>query len=423
MPTLADCVGGKRQLIGGPFGSKLGQADYVKTGVPVIRGANMEHTNRWIGGDFVYVSEEKVRKDLLSNLARPGDIIVTQRGTLGQVSMVPPGSIIDRFVVSQSQMAISVDVKSADPLFVYYYLKSPKFEAYVESAAIKVGVPHINLGLLRDAPVRWPSRPSQSAIANVLSALDDKIELNLRMNETLEALAQAIFGDWFVDFRPVRRKMEGAIDPVAVLGGLIPDPARAAEISALFPPSLGENGLPKGWELKTVDNMFDLAYGKSLPKTERTEGLYPVYGSGGINGTHHAALVIGPGIVVGRKGTVGSLFWENSDFFPIDTVFYVKPLHGYSLEYLWFVLKSLGLENMNTDAAVPGLNRSNVYRLDVPQAAPNVVAAFTAIAHPVRKKQEANEEENRTLSKTRNYLLPKLMSGDVCVCDAEKAVP
>ena len=197
MSTLAARVGGKNRVVGGPFGSKLTQADYVIDGVPVIRGANMEHSGRWLGGTYVFVSEMKARADLASNLASPGDIIVTQRGTLGQVSIVPHSGGHNRYVISQSQMAISVDSNSADPLFVYYFLKSPQFAQHLESTTIQTGVPHINLGILRDTPVDWPSLYEQQRSAAVLGALDDKIELNRRMNETLEAMARAIFKDWF----------------------------------------------------------------------------------------------------------------------------------------------------------------------------------------------------------------------------------
>src|SRR5690606_23035047 len=109
-------------------------------------------------------------KDLSTNLARRGDIIVTQRGTLGQVSIVPLTSQHEVYVVSQSQMAVSVAPDCADPLFVYYYLRSPAFVAYLENTTIQTGVPHINLGLLRKAPVDWPDVPMQIRIGQILGS-------------------------------------------------------------------------------------------------------------------------------------------------------------------------------------------------------------------------------------------------------------
>ena len=106
----------KNALVGGPFGSNLVSKDYVETGVPVIRGQNMGE--RWISGDFVFVSEEKT-KQLSPNTARPGDLIFTQRGTLGQVAIVPE-KLFDAFIISQSQMKLTVDKEKADALFMYY---------------------------------------------------------------------------------------------------------------------------------------------------------------------------------------------------------------------------------------------------------------------------------------------------------------
>jgi type I restriction enzyme S subunit len=169
MSTLAEAIGGSRRIVGGPFGSKLTQKDYQSDGVPVIRGSNMEQRGRMLGGKFVFVSTDKVVRDLCSNVVFPGDIIVTQRGTLGQVSIVPDDLNYEQFVVSQSQMAIRVDRAFADRDFVYYFLKSSGFNDYLSAATIQVGVPHINLAVLREAPVSWPSLDEQRSMASVLS--------------------------------------------------------------------------------------------------------------------------------------------------------------------------------------------------------------------------------------------------------------
>src|SRR5438128_135181 len=104
----------RNALVGGPFGSNLVSADYSEHGVPVIRGQNMG--KRWVGGEFVYVTQEKA-KSLASNIARPGDIVFTQRGTLGQVSVIPEQPF-DHYLISQSQMKLTVDREVVDPLFV-----------------------------------------------------------------------------------------------------------------------------------------------------------------------------------------------------------------------------------------------------------------------------------------------------------------
>lgn len=133
------------------------------------------------------------------------------------------------------------------------------------------------------------------------------------------------------------------------------------------------------WPEVRLRQVASLNYGKSLPEGARTAGDVPVYGSGGITGSHNAALVCGPGIVVGRKGTVGAVYWESRDFFPIDTVYYAEPANaGIDKRFLYYLLKNIPLGSMNSDAAVPGLNRENAYsalvRLPDPESQTRIAA-------------------------------------------------
>ena len=192
----------KNSIVGGPFGSNLVSKDYVPSGVPVIRGQNMG--DRWVGGDFVFVSEEKAEA-LSPNKARPGDLVFTQRGTLGQVSIVP-ASPFSEYIVSQSQMKLTVDPSKANVHFLYYAFRSQEQLDYIKNTAIQTGVPHTNLGILKRTPLRLPSLGEQRQIAALLGALDDRITLLRETNATLEAIAQALFKSWFVDFRPRPRQ-------------------------------------------------------------------------------------------------------------------------------------------------------------------------------------------------------------------------
>jgi type I restriction enzyme S subunit len=188
-------------MVGGPFGSKLVGKDYVADGVPVIRGTNLPLGARFSFDDLVFVSEEKVSADLFGNLAFPGDLVVTQRGTLGQVGMVPATCPYARLVVSQSQMKLTVDGSKADPLYVYYALRSPHGQHEIHSRAISAGVPHINLSLFKQLCVPVPPLPTQHKIVAILSAYDDLIENNNRRITILEEAALRIYREWFVDFR------------------------------------------------------------------------------------------------------------------------------------------------------------------------------------------------------------------------------
>ena len=161
----------RNAIVGGPFGSDLVSHDYVEHGVPVIRGQNM--SGQWVSGTFVFVTSAKA-KSLEANLARPGDIVFTQRGTLGQVSLVP-GKPFESYLVSQSQMKLSVNREVADPLFFFYVFTSEKQQELISGGTIQTGVPHINLGILRDIPVQLPPLTEQRAIAGALSDVDELI--------------------------------------------------------------------------------------------------------------------------------------------------------------------------------------------------------------------------------------------------------
>ena len=184
---------GGRSCIGGPFGSDLIRKDYVDSpGVPVIRGSNLAGSSGWLKeDDFVFVSDTKA-KTLQRNTASPGDVIVTQRGTLGQVCMIPMQSRFPRYVLSQSQMRVSVDERQVSPEFLLAYFRSSRALKQIEAMTIGTGVPHLNLGILRAFPVPVPALEEQRVIVRYLSATDARIDSELRSLRTFKVLKSAL---------------------------------------------------------------------------------------------------------------------------------------------------------------------------------------------------------------------------------------
>ena len=252
----------------------------------------------------------------------------------------------------------------------------------------------------------------QRAIAHVLGTLDDKIELNRRMNETLEEIARALFKSWFVDFEPVRAKMEGRWRRGESLPGL---PAEHYDLfpDRLVPSELGD--IPEGWEVKLLGELVELAYGKALRSADRKSGPIPVYGSNGRVGWHDEKMVRGPGIVVGRKGNPGVVTWVHDDFFPIDTTFYVVPRDATrdSSLFLLFALIAQDLPALSADSAVPGLNRNLAYmnRLLLPDRL--TMYEFNVCAAAIYSRRYHLDDESYALVAQRDVLLPKLVSGEV----------
>ena len=339
---------------------------------------------------------------------RPGDLLFAWSGQ--------PETSVDAYWWRGPEGWLNQHVFRVSPLdeiasvFFYYLLRylKPNFVGIARNKQT-TGLGHVTKRDMENLEVAYPSLTEQRAIAHILGRLDDKIELNRRMNETLEAMARALFKDWFVDFGPTRAKAESR------------DPYLAPEIWDQFSDKLDQDGKPEGWEDGKVEDYLELAYGKSLPARSRRPGGVAVYGSGGITGFHDEALIKGPAIIVGRKGAVGSLYWEDRPVFPIDTVFYVVPKRA-ALSFCYQLLLSQPLVHMNTDAAVPGLNGNNVYRLEFPWPGSRLTNTFESFASPLWKKRTANIREIDTLSHSRDLLLPKLMSGEVPVGDADKIV-
>ena len=247
-----------------------------------------------------------------------------------------------------------ISAKEIEPRFLYYVLTSPGHTDYFSMIAEghTSAYPAMNSDVIEDLEIPFPPLPEQKRIAHILGTLDDKIELNQRMNETLEEIARAVFKSWFVDFDPVRAKMAGEPYP-------LPD-----EVMALFPDELVDSDLgmiPKGWEVGKLGDIYEFAYGKSLPQKKRISGEILVYGSNGIVGTHNEALVEGPGIIVGRKGNPGIITWAANDFFPIDTTFYI--ITNMPMLFAFYQLDCLDLPRLSADSAVPGLNRMSTSQI------------------------------------------------------------
>jgi len=248
----------KRAIVSGPFGSNIGSRYFVSSGIPVIRGNNLKaDMTRYVDDGYVFLTEEKAR-EFKNCEAYANDLVFTAAGTLGQVGIIPPDSKYPRYIISNKQMRARVDEKTILPLYAYYWLASPEMVEYITKRNTGSSVPLINLSVLRQLPIPLAPIPEQKAIVRILSALDDKIELNRRMNQTLEAMAHALFKSWFVDFDPVTAKAEGRA-PFGMPAGT----------AALFPAEFVDSELgaiPKGWGVVPAGEMVT-AVGGTTPST------------------------------------------------------------------------------------------------------------------------------------------------------------
>ena len=372
---------------------------FSPSGMPVIKIAEIKGG---ISGQTKFTQQSFDE----SVLVKPGDLLFSWSGQ--------PETSIDAFWwkgptgwLNQHVFRVTPDT-SINRAFFFYLLRylKPNFVGIARNKQT-TGLGHVTRRDLENIEVALPPLPEQRAIAHILGTLDDKIELNRRMNRTLEEMARAIFQDWFVDFGPVRAKLEGR------------EPYLPPDLWSLFPDRLVDSELgeiPEGWEVKELGRLIELAYGKALKAGDRKGGTIPVYGSNGQVGWHDEKLVDGPGIVVGRKGNPGVITWSNGDFFPIDTAFYVVPAtKGLSLYFLLHSLAGQDLPSIAADSAVPGLNRNLAYmnKQLVPDG--RLMDTFDRHVAAIFIRRHRLDEESRALTSQRDALLPKLISGELWV--------
>jgi len=340
-----------------------------------------------------------------------GHILITGRvGTLGKL-FAPSGPCWP----SDNALVIQPRSSRTDAVFLRYALQL----VISEAAGMNRGAanPLITQGDLGRLAIAHPPLPEQRAIAHILGTLDDKIEVNRRMSETLEAMARALFKSWFVDFDPVRAKMQGRWQRGQSLPGL------PAHLYDLFPARLVDSELgeiPEGWEVGRLDELAVIEGGKQLPTDEcRPTGMFPVFGANGIMGytsrTTHDEFVI----AFGRVGAYcGSIHWTYSGAWINNNASSVVPKRWH--EFVLQTMLEADFEGMRTGSAQPFIPNSSLAALPVIRAADEVMDEFCRILRVLRLKQHASLRESRTLAALRDALLPKLISGELRVKDVER---
>ncbi|MBK9497015.1 MAG: restriction endonuclease subunit S [Xanthomonadales bacterium] len=244
--------------------------------------------------------------------------------------------------------------------------------------------------------------------------MDDRIDLLRQTNTTLEAIAQALFKSWFVDFDPVRAKAEGR-EPEGM----------DAATAALFPSEFEESELglmPKGWRVGKLLDLLELQRGFDLPAAQRVPGAYPIIAASGPAGTHAEAKVCGPGVVTGRSGVLGKVFLELEDFWPLNTTLWIKNYSSCGPCYAYELLRRIDFQQFNAGSAVPTLNRNHVHGL--PQLLPpqEAIQAFELIALSMHRRVHANSVQVQLLAEIRDTLLPRLISGKLRLPEAERSI-
>jgi type I restriction enzyme, S subunit len=401
-------------LVGGPFGSNLTTRDYVDDGVPVIRGGNLPEDSKFLDDNFVFVSEEKADQ-LAANLAFSGDVVFTQRGTLGQVGLIPDGCAHQRYVLSQSQMKLRVDRAKAEPTYIYYFFRQPETVQHIRNHDSSSGVPHINLAVLKAMRLPLPPLGQQRRIVETIGAYDDLVDNNRRRIKLLEDSVRLLFDEWFVRYR-----FPGA--PPRLSPSDVPAGWRREPLGRLTS-KIGSGATPRGGEGSYVDEGIPLIRSQNVYDYEFIdEGL------AFIDDDQAARLdgvaVVERDVLLNITGaSVGRCCMVPSRLVPARVnqhVMIIRVAAAMDPHYLLCAINSDERKRQLLSYAQTGSTREaltkdlmSAFEVLVPDAA--TLAAFGQIARDAFDLREVLAAQNIKLRAARDLLLPRLMSGELAV--------
>lgn len=393
----------------GPFGSDVKKEFYVDNGVPILNGSNLQGF-KLQEDSFGYLTKEKADSLKKCNAHR-GDIIVTHRGTLGQIVYVPVNSKYDRYVISQSQFRFRCKADLVDVQYLVYYFHTREGQYKILANASQVGVPALAraTSTFRLIDIKLPPLDDQRRIASILSSLDRKIELNYKINADLEVMAQAIFKNWFVDFEPFK-------------DGKFVD----SELGMI----------PEGWKVGRLDEIADVVGGstpsKAKPEYYTQKGIawltpkdlsnHPaVYTSRGeiditeegYNSTSTKLMPKGT-ILFTSRAPIGYISIAQNDICTNQGFKSLVPKKaGTCFLYCFLKYVTPEIENKSTGSTFKEASGALMKSLQVLMPEQKVFEDFETIVSPLFARIESLEKENSRLSLLRDTLLPRLMSGEL----------
>ncbi len=465
--SLTDLCHHENGIQTGPFGSQLHQRDYVPVGTPII---TVEHLgeNRITHKNLPRVSDND--KERLSKYTlRKGDIVFSRVGSVDRRALVREAE--EGWLFSGRCLRVRPDPNKVDPKFLSYFFGWRRFQEHIRSIAVGATMPSLNTQLLSDVFIHYPSLSTQCTIAHILGTLDDKIELNRRMNKTLEEMAQALFKSWFVDFEPVKAKL-------AVLdkGGTADEAERAAmcaisgkdefalsklekeqpeafsnlaQTASQFPfamqnSELGE--IPKGWEIVPFQSAVNFKEGPGIRNWQYTnsdQGTHFInircIQNGDLdlktanritdqeaNGRYSHFHLQEWDIVVSTSGTLGRNAIIRKEHLPLvlnTSVIRFRPkqnriMFGYLYGYLNSNEFMTNLESMASGSVQKNFGPMHLNQLSILCPTSNCIEHYEKTTLPLFRLLIENRRVNETLANVRNVLLPKLISGQIRVANS-----
>lgn len=442
------CAKGHGGVQTGPFGSQLHASDYVPTGIPSIMPQNIGD-NRIVRDGIARITNEDAAR-LSRYRVRVGDIIYSRRGDVERRALVRQEE--DGWLCGTGCLRVRFGAEDVDASYASFYLGEPKVRAWIVRHAHGATMPNLNTEILSALPFVVPPLEEQRAIAHILGTLDDKIELNRRRNETLEAMARALFQSWFVDFDPVRAKAAVRrehprwTDAEVCRAAL---PTLAPEIAALFPDSfenseLGE--IPVGWTVEAIDNLAE-AVGGSTPSTKEESYWSPEVHSwatpkdlsalkspvllkterqisdSGLGQIGSGLLPVGT-VLMSSRAPIGYLAIAETPVAINQGFIAMKPKENVSNLFLlyWAECAQEAIKSRANGSTFLEISKSNFRQIEIVRPTGPLMEKFDSIVRSWYRQVASNERQSSTLAGIRDALLPKLISGEIRLDQKEERV-
>ncbi len=421
---LSDLCVDKVGVQTGPFGSQLHKEDYVDIGTPII---TVEHlgNNRISHIDTPFVTDED-KKRLSKYQLKSGDIVFSRVGSVDRRALVRKEE--DGWLFSGRCLRVRVDKTKIDPVYLSYFFGLESFKKYIRSIAVGATMPSINTKILSDIPIYYPEcLEEQKRIAHIFITNDEKVNINNQTNQTLEEMAQAIFKSWFVDFDPVKAKMNGEQ----------PEGMDAATAS-LFPEKFVESELgliPEGWEVGALSSVVDVIMGQS-PKgstyNDQNEGTPLVNGPVEFGVYHPVAQkwTTAPTkmsknkdlIVCVRGSTTGRYVVSDGEYCLGRGVCSIRSNDFPSFANYLFKSELNSLLHLTTGSTFPSWSGPTLKNFKVVVPSETIIEKFELLIGKLCEMMARNTGQNETLSTLRDTLLPKLLSGEIELAEISKTI-
>jgi type I restriction enzyme, S subunit len=357
-----------------------------------------------------------------------GDVLLSHNATVGRVIVVPP--LDGKVLIGTSLTFFRFDKTKIIPGYLAAYFNSRPFQNELAASMSQTTRNQVPITAQRRLRIILPSITEQKAIAHILGKLNDKIELNRQMNQTLESIAQALFKSWFVDFNPVLDKslatgneLPEALHAMAKKRQLVPNakkllhanPTLATKFPSAFVFSeILDQWIPEGWEVKKLGDVAVFGNGKTSPDRDEY-GTFPVFGSNGEIGRSNESNREDI-IVVGRVGTYcGSLYYVKHKCWVTDNAMFTQMRNSKYNLFFYEFLRHCNLNNMSTGSGQPLLNQSILKAINIVVPTEIILELYSEQAYDLEIKSYSNQQQTETLTQLRDTLLPQLISGKVRV--------